>query len=86
MNAKTTALIAAAYGTMVYRVQRLRARREAGQGTIEYVGLILLVGAALALAAYAIDGQLVQTVLDAVKNGINTALQKLGITSSVIFT
>lgn len=79
MNAKMAALVTMAHTTVLARVETMRRRREAGQGTIEYVGLILLVGAALATAAYVVDGQLVQTVLDAVKNGINSGLEKLGV-------
>lgn len=60
-------------------VARLAAER--GQATIEYIALLLIVAAALALATVHIGGHesLVDTVLDAVASGIGKSLDKLGV-------
>ena len=68
---------------MAYRMMgRLHAlaldagRGEAGQGTVEYVGLILLVGsliAAMVAATRTHDWNLAKTIVGKLKNAIDTA-------------
>ena len=68
---------------MAYRIMgRLHAlalnagRGEAGQGTVEYVGLILLVGsliAAMVAATKTHDWNLAKTIVGKLKNAIDTA-------------
>lgn len=64
--------------------------RELGQANVEYLGLLLILGAGLVLGGAALgglgdaitggsDGFLVQTVEDAIKKGLKAALSKLGI-------
>lgn len=54
-----------------------RAGRDEGQASIEYVALVLLVAAALAIGAILVPGSLRHTVLAGVKSGIVTATCRL---------
>lgn len=68
-----------------HRAELAKADREAGQGITEYLGLIIIMGAALALGSTFLslgkgDGPLVSFVQNAIKAGLRSALSKLGIT------
>lgn len=69
--------------TTMHRAEA-KANREAGQGITEYLGLIIIMGAALALGSSFLhfgggDGPLVSFVQNAIKKGLQAALSKLGI-------
>lgn len=61
----------------------LRERRESGQATIEYIAIIVLLAAALAVGFIAMQGitkgPLVDFVQNVIKAGLNAALKALGI-------
>ena len=54
-----------------------RASREAGQGTVEYVGLILLMGVLIAGVVKASSGFNDTTVADAVVKKLKTAIESV---------
>lgn len=83
---KVLNLYCAARALGTYSVH-LYKNRESGQANVEYLGLLLILGAALAVSAGFLGiggdgakGFLVKFVLNAIKAGLKTALQKLGIT------
>ena len=64
--------------------------RDAGQGSIEYVGLLLIVGAAMAIGAGVFDklkdavgvsdeGVMTKVIKDALESGLKKALEAIGV-------
>ena len=70
-------------GHAVLMVLRERLRSEAGQGTVEYVALILLVAAVMAAVVAATSnasegGTIAKKVTDELKNAIDSVGKKAG--------
>lgn len=78
MNTAIIKIYCTAHARLVHRKNR-----DAGQGLTEYLGLVLIMGAALALGAYSLsglsDGPLVEFFQNSVKEGLRKALDNLGI-------
>jgi hypothetical protein len=59
-----------AHATAVHHLHRLRSSQD-GQGTVEYIGLVLLLAAVMAVVATKTNGgQIGKTVIDSIRDSI----------------
>ncbi|MPY80351.1 MAG: hypothetical protein GEV04_18205 [Actinophytocola sp.] len=87
MNAKMLSVYCSVHTSVhsffAARAEAMRERRENGQATVEYVALIVLLAAALAVGAIAATGAargpLTEFVQGTIRRGINAALRALGL-------